>query len=150
MDLTEPTNPMDQQQLANLTAEINRTIENWPDKEWSYSRIILQMRPLHSIEGACALWIEQVPVNTKKGQNDLKALMAEVAWGERHSNELGILEIISLRLNKALLEASTDDSWGFLRPVIRIVGKEVLIQQGVPSALWYEVHEVSGEEFDNR
>ena len=108
------------------------------------------MRSLDTIEGPYALWLELVSTNAKQRQNDLTVFTDEIAWGERHSNELGILETISLRENRALLEASTNDSWDFRRPTIRLVSKEVLAQQGIPSAIWYEVHEASGEEFDNR
>jgi hypothetical protein len=76
--------------------------------------------------------------------------MDEVAWGERHANELGILEIISLRVNRALLEATSNEYWGETRPVLRVERKEALEQQGVTVAFWYEVQEVSGEQFENR
>lgn len=150
MNPNHPYDLIDQQRLASLTAKINQTIERYPDKDWNYSRISLHIRALQSIDGPYVLWIEQVPTKAKKGQSDLKTFLAEVTWGERHSSELGILEIISLRLNKALLELTSDDVWDFQRPIIRVVSKESLAQQGVREALWYEVREVSGEDFDSR
>jgi hypothetical protein len=145
-----PTDVIDQRLLGTLISKINKTLENHADKDRYYSRIPLQIRFLHTIEDPYALWLELVPTNVKQRQNDLTVFTDEIAWGERHSNELGILETISLRENKALLEASTDDSWDLRRPAIRFVNKEVLAQQWIPSAIWYEVHEASGEEFDNR
>ena len=136
--------------LAKLAAKINKAIEIYSDKDWNYSRISLHVRSLDSIQGAYALWPEIVLVKTKQGKQDLKTFVTEVAWGERHSNELGILEIVSLRLNKAVLHVSTDESWDFERPFVHPVNKEVLAQQGISDALWYEIYEVAGEEFDNR
>ena len=140
----------DGRQLAKLAARINKAIESYSDKDWNYSRISLHLRSLDSIHGAYALWPEIVLVKTKQGQQELKTFVSEVAWGERHSNELGILEIVSLRVNKALLHVSTDESWDFERPFVRPVNKEVLAQQRISDALWYEIYEVAGEEFDSR
>jgi hypothetical protein len=142
--------PLDQRLLGNLTAKINNALETYSDRDWKYSRISLQIRPLDSIKSPYVMWLELLPTKKKQGQNDLRVLMSEIAWGERHSNELGILEIISLRVNKALLEAGSDDHWDFVRPIVRIVNREALLLQGIPNALWYEIHEVIGEEFDNR
>ncbi|MGD0650586.1 MAG: hypothetical protein ABSA97_05525 [Verrucomicrobiia bacterium] len=145
-----PTDLIDQRLLGTLKTKINKALENHSDKDRNHSRIPLRIRFLHTIEGPYALWLELVPTNAKQRQNDLTVFTDAIAWDERHSNELGILETISLRENRALLEASTDDSWDFRRPTIRLVSKEVLAQQGIPSAIWYEVHEASDEEFDNR
>ena len=89
-------------------------------------------------------------MTTKQGRNDLNALVDEVKWGERHSSELGILEVVSLRINKALLEVTSDEYWQQARPVVRIVKKETIAGQHATHALWYQVTEVAGEEFDNR
>jgi hypothetical protein len=79
----------------------------------------------------------------------MKALTDEIAWGERHSSELGILEIVSLRINKALLTAS-NSLWRDKRPVLRLAKRNLLLDQGVRAALWYEVREVTGEDFESR
>jgi hypothetical protein len=77
-------------------------------------------------------------------------LSDEVKWGDRHSSELGVLELISLRINKALLESTSDKFWQNKRPFLRVVSRHLLVEQAVKSALWYDVREVRGEDFDNR
>jgi hypothetical protein len=140
----------DQQTLAAIASRINEGLTRYSDKDWNYSRIILHKKMLSLFDGQYALWVEFVSTDTKQGDRDLKTFSAEIAWGDRHSNELGILEIISLRLNKALCESTNDDFWNHKRPFIRLIEKEKLILQGFTEALWYEVQEVKGEEFDNR
>ena len=137
-------------ELQGLVARINNTLQMHSDKDWNYSRISLQNRALDDIEGPYALWPNLVDISTKQGQLDFKASAQEVAWGERHSNELGILEIISLRVNKALLETASGEVWASRRPVVHVKKKEQLAQQGITHALWYRVSEVGGEDFDNR
>jgi len=136
--------------LIAITNKVNETLNKYSDKDFQYSRIFLQIKPLESINGPYALWYELVSTTVKQGRTDLRAASDEVTWGERHSHELGILEIISLRLNKALLALSSDELWGDTHPIIRVTERQLLAQQGVTEALWYEVQEVSGEEFDSR
>lgn len=90
------------------------------------------------------LWIERV-----EGEADLRALRDEVAWGSRHSDELGILEIVSLRINKAILQALGEKP-SAEQPVLRIVKKQELESHQITEAFWYEIQEVSGEDFENR
>ena len=129
---------------------VNEALGNYSDKDWNYSRISLAIRPLGNVDGPYALNLEVLDLTTKHGRNDLNALVDEVKWGERHSSELGILEVVSLRINKALLEVTSDEYWQQARPVVRIVKKEAIAGQHATHALWYQVTEVAGEEFDNR
>jgi hypothetical protein len=77
-------------------------------------------------------------------------LVDEVKWGDRHSSQIGMLEVVSLRINKALLEVSSDTYWHQKRPVIRIVKKEGVDREDTTHAIWYQITEVAGEDFDNR
>lgn len=146
----QPENPIGPQDAESAAKEINKALVSRPDKDWNYSRITLVCKQLRDIAGPYILWYELINPQTKEGRSLLKAVVDEVGWGERHSNELGILEIVSLRANRALLEATTDGYWGENRPVLRVERKEVLERQNVNAALWYEVQEVSGEDFENR
>ena len=94
--------------------------------------------------------LRSLDLKTKQGRTDLKTLSDEVKWGERHASELGMLEVVSLRINKALLEVTSDEHWQFKRPVLRIAKKEVLAGKQDTYALWYQITEVAGEDFDNR
>jgi hypothetical protein len=94
--------------------------------------------------------VEVLDLATKDGSNDRKTLADEVKWGERHSSELGILELVSLRINRALLEGTSDEYWQHKRPIIRIAKKEASAGEHATHTLWYEVIEVAGEDFDNR
>ena len=151
--MTTPSNQGGGQ--PNIHAEaspewVNTALRGYSDKDWNYSRISLISRSLDDIEGPYVLHLETLSLDFKQGRNDLKALRDEVQWGERHSSVLGMLELVSLRLNKALLDVTSDDYWQGKRPVVRIAKKEALKAQGVTSALWYEVREVPGVDFDNR
>jgi hypothetical protein len=129
---------------------VNKALLTYSDKDWNYSRISLLEKQLDSLESPYVLRFEILDLMTKQGRAELKALSDEVKWGERHSSELGVLEIVSLRINKALLEVTSDEYWQSQRPVARIAKRELLLAQGITSALWYEVREVAGEDFDNR
>jgi len=61
-----------------------------------------------------------------------------------------MLEVVSLRINKALLEVTSDEHWEFKRPVVRIAKCELLAGQPDTRAIWYQINEVAGEDFDNR
>jgi hypothetical protein len=145
-----PQSSLDPARLSITLEKVNKALLQYCDKDWNYSRISLLIKPLESITGPYALWIDIVQTKTKQGQADLKTSRNEITWGQHHSSELGILEIISLRINRALLEASSDEFWDFERPILRLTGKEELAQKGITHALWYEVVEVSGQDFDNR
>jgi predicted outer membrane lipoprotein len=147
--MQSPESPTSQE-VDTLRKRVNEALLRYSDKDLNYSRITLISKPLHDVDGPYALWYETLDVRTKVGKSTLKLAADEVAWGERHTNELGILEIISLRINKALMESTSDELWGFNRPIFRLEKKEVLAQKGINAALWYEVHEVAGEEFENR
>jgi hypothetical protein len=143
-------NEMLQWPLNEVVTQLNALLASNPDKDWNYSRISLSIRPLDSMESPYVLWPEAVDPVTAEGRADLRTLSEEIKWGERHSSELGILEIISLRINKALLENRSDQIIQNRRIVLRIVKKHLLAEQGIREALWYDVQEVAGEDFDNR
>ena len=136
--------------MPALIQKIEDALRNVSDKDWNYSRIALQLRPLAQIDSPYCLWLERIDVTNKTGMAEIARLKSEIVWGSRHSQELGILEIISLRLNRALLEHTTVEFWCNRRPVVRIVKKQELEAQGIVEALWYQVQEVGGEDFDNR
>ena len=133
-----------------VVTKLNAALELCSDKDWNYSRISLLVRPLDDLISPYVLWPEVLDLVTKEGRADLKALSDEVKWGDHHLFELGVLEIISLRVNKALLENTDDQFWQNRRPILRVVKKYLLADQGIRAALWYEVREVGGEDFDNR
>ncbi len=133
-----------------VVTQVNATLQSYSDKDWNYSRISLTIRPLEALDSPYVLRLEVLDLTTKQGRADLKTLSDEVKWGDRHTSELGMLEVVSLRLNKALLEITGDEYWQYKRPVVRIVRKEELAGQSITHALWYQIHEVAGEDFDNR
>ena len=134
--------------LEDVVRTINLQFESYANADWNYSRINLIVRPLESVNSPYVLQADQIDTLTAEGKIALKSLQSEVTWGERHSSELGILELVSLRLNKALLEVVPEANQ--FRPIIRLVPKEELASQGITSAIWYKVEEVAGTEFDNR
>ena len=151
--MPQPETPLmviGKEQLNELVIKINESLLKYSDKDWNYSRIYLQLRPLHILEGPYVLWFDLIETSTKPGKANIKSVASEILWGDRHSSELGILEIISLRINKALFEVTTDEFWGNQRPVLRVTKKELLTGSNVTHALWYTVTEVAGEEFENR
>ena len=135
---------------AAVLERANNALRRYSDKDWNYSRISLCIRALSDSHGPYILWPDLIDTRTKQGKADLKTAKDEITWGERHSNEMGILELISLRLNRALLEATDDEYWEHTRPIFRLTRTELLQQSGITEAFWYEVREVSGEDFDNR
>ena len=130
--------------VSSALQQTNELLESCTDKDWNYSRIRLFIKPLSQLHSPYALWIERV-----EGEADLRALRDEVAWGSRHSDELGILEIVSLRINKAILQALGEKP-SAEQPVLRIVKKQELESHQITEAFWYEIQEVSGEDFENR
>ena len=142
--MTKPT-PEDQgYQMEAAVNQVNTALQDYSDKDWNYSRISLTICPLDTIGGTYALRLEVLDLRTKQGRTDLKALSDEVKWGDRHSSELGMLEVVSLRINRALLDITSDEHWQFKRPVVRIVRKEVLADQAATNAVWYQINEVAG------
>src|SRR5882762_7421694 len=135
-------------QMEAAVKQINAALQNYSDKDWNYSRISLAMRPLDTLNSPYILKIEVLDLKTKQGRTDLKTLSDEVKWGERHASELGMLEVVSLRINKALLEVTSDEHWQFKRPIVRIAKKETLAGKQDTDALWYQITEVAGEDFD--
>jgi len=129
---------------------VNKSLQAYSDKDWNYSRITLTIKPLASIDSPYLLSLEILDLKTNEGRERQKALADEVRWGERHSSELGMLEVVSLRINKALLEVTSDDYWQHARPVVRITKKQDISGEILANALWYQITEVAGEEFDNR
>jgi hypothetical protein len=136
--------------LEDAVVRVNLALQDYSDKDWNYSRISLTKRSLDTLDSPYMLKLEILDLKTKQGRTDLKTLSDEVKWGERHASELGMLEVVSLRINKALLEVTSDEHWQFKRPVVRIVKKEVLAGKPDACALWYQITEVAGEDFDNR
>ena len=134
----------------SILDRVNSALLNYSDKDWNYSRILLVTKPLESIQGPYMLKIDVLDQTTKEGRNELRSLVDEVKWGDRHSSELGMLEVVSLRINKALLEVTSNDYWHQKRPVIRIVKKEGIDREDNTNAIWYQITEVAGEDFDNR
>ena len=148
--MTNPS-PADQNAQTEVTVtRVNAALQNYSDKDWNYSRISLTTCPLATLDSPYVLQLEVLDLKTKPGRAELKILSDEVKWGERHASELGMLEVVSQRVNKALLEVSSDEYWQFKRPVVRIVKKEVSSGQVPTRALWYQITEVAGEDFDNR
>ena len=142
--------PLEPRNQTTVIEKINAVLAEYSDKDWNYSRITLEIRELESIDGPYALSVFLINVKTKEGRKEFGTYESEVTWGDRHSNELGILEMISLRINKALMETSSDEHWDFVRPVVRLTKREELLEQGITTGIWYRVAEVAGEEFDAR
>jgi hypothetical protein len=136
--------------LHTLAQKINNCLEKYSDKDWNYSRISLQVLPIEAIAAPYALVLEVIPTDSQRGQAELKTLRREIEWGDHHSNELGFLELASLRLNKAFLAVAHGLTGESQYPVLRLAKIEDLRAQNASHALWYEVTEVSGEEFDSR
>lgn len=141
---------MNEPNIHDLEKKINTCLAQYADKDWNYSRIRVQPLFLEEVKCQYVLWFELIDPTTKQGRSDLQLVQKEVVWGDHHSNELGILELISLRLNKALLAVSNDSFWDRQRPILRLAKRDDLQAQGVSVALWYEVQEIAGEDFDSR
>jgi hypothetical protein len=137
-------------ELAGVAGRLDEVLERYSDKDWAYSRIALKVRPLAQLDAPYVLWLEWIPTTIAEGQKAFKDCEGEVTWGERHSSELGILEIISLRLNRALMSVGTPEDFNGCRPVVRMMKKSVLEEAGIRDAFWYCVTEVQGDTFDNR
>jgi hypothetical protein len=150
MNTSKPHSGNQSDQLDPTAVRINEALREYSDKDWNYSRISLAIKNISSLDSRYILGLEILDLTTKQGRTDLKTLSDEVKWGERHSAELGMLEVVSLRLNKALLEITSDDHWQLKRPVVRIVKTEDSARQVDEYALWYQISEVAGEDFDNR
>ncbi|HUK83146.1 MAG TPA: hypothetical protein VLZ12_11010 [Verrucomicrobiae bacterium] len=147
MDSDYPTQPLE---LPELMVKVNEALEGYSDKDWNYSRISLEPCLLQSHDLPYVLWLERIATQTNQGKDELKRLREEVTWGSKHCSELGFAELASLRINKALLEATADEYWDHVRPIVHLVKKEHLAQQGIAAAFWYRVREVPGEDFDSR
>ncbi len=145
-----PVTPVDPSHLQTWVEALNKELKRYSDKDWNYSRIVVEMHPLTHLTSPYILDIEWLALDGKQAQTTLKTLQGELTWGGRHSHELGILEIISLRLNKALLEVTSDAHWNGVRPIFRLAKCQDLLALGRTHGLWYRVDEVAGEEFENR
>jgi hypothetical protein len=148
--MTDTINKTNAPHTASTVERVNLALRDYSDKDWNYSRITLVTSDLRTHVGPYTLQIEVLDLTTKQGRTDLKSLSDEVKWGDRHSSELGMLEVISLRLNKALLDITSDDYWEKKRPIVRIAKVEKASPENVTDALWYQLTEVAGEDFDNR
>ena len=146
---SSPANSQPKDMIAWAEA-INKALQRFSDKDWNYSRIFLETKPLAKLASPYVLGVDWLDVRNKQGQADYKSSLDEVTWGERHSHELGLLEIASLRLNRALAKVTTADYWRGIRPVIRLQKRSDLLQKSQIFAFWYRVEEVHGEEFENR
>ena len=139
-----------------LVQRINGILMKYSDKDWNYSRIRLMVVHVTDSESPYLLACELIDMETPQGERALKDVRNEVTWGDHHSNELGILELISLRMNKALLELVghnhyvSGDSSRKQHPVIRLAKRQDLLAANVSTAMWYDVKEISGEDFENR
>jgi hypothetical protein len=143
-------NPPPLPDLSELVLQINQALRQVPDKDWNYSRITLEKSALDTLNSPYVLRVDLVETGQAYGRKEITQLKSEVVWGSRHSGELGFLELVSLRLNKALLDCTSDEAWAGRRPVIRTIKKQELQAQNVVEALWYRIEEVSGEDFENR
>ena len=151
--LVDNITPFSLPKLSDMTlwAEaINQATKNFSEKDWNYSRIKLIIYNLEQLTSPYVLNIDWLDLRGKQGQKEYKSCLDEVTWGKRHSNELGILEMISLRLNDALAETTTPEYWHGIRPVIRLQKSTELLKKGQTHAFWYDVEEIQGEEFENR
>ncbi len=154
-DTPNPTEPVKdghtgKSPLENLVEALNAALLNYSDKDWNYSRISLIIKPIDNVEGPYLLSVDILDQRTKEGRNELKTLADEVKWGDRHTSELGLLEVVSLRINKALLEITSDEYWNQKRPVLRIIKTQGVARENTTHAILYHITEVAGEEFDNR
>src|SRR6266436_7231258 len=116
-------------QIEAAVKQVNAALKEYSDKDWNCSCISLTIWPLDALDSPYALGLETLDLKTKQGRVDLKTLSDEVKWGERHSSELSMLEVVSLRINKALLEIISDEHWQYKRPVVRIEKMEALVGQ---------------------
>ena len=148
MNTPSPDDPNHQMDAA--VKQVNAALKEYSDKDWNYSRISLVIRQLDALDSPYVLTFENLDLKTKRGLVDLKTLSDEVKWGERHSSELSMLEVVSLRINKALLEITSDEHWQYRRPAVRIVKKELVAGKPITQAIWYQINEVAGDDFDNR
>jgi hypothetical protein len=136
--------------LQKLADRLNNSLATYSEKDWNYSRIMLIAKPLSDTQTPYMLWCDRLDTTSREGQKQLKRVAEEVKWGDRHSSELGILELVSLRINKALLQCARGENWADGQPVMRLARKQDLQHQGITTAFWYEVQEVAGEDFENR
>ena len=144
---SEVASPSD---IALWAKAINKVLERFSDKDWNYSRIYLIPCCLKETLSPYVLGIDWLDMHSKQGKLDCKTALDEVTWGERHSSELGMLEVISLRLNRALSEVTTADYWHGVRPILRLQKRSDLLGKDQTHAFWYRIEEVQGEEFENR
>ncbi len=143
----DPINPSHMQTWVEA---INQALQRYSEKDWNYSRIRVEVCLLADCHSPYLLEVDWLDLKGKQGLAAFKTLQGEITWGERHSHELGILEIISLRINRALLEVTSDAHWNGIRPVFRLAKHDDLSKQGRTHAFWYGVEEVAGEAFENR
>jgi hypothetical protein len=148
--MTKPSPDDQNYPMEAAVKQVNTALLGYSDKDWNYSRISLTTCLLGKLDSPYMLELEILDLSSKQGRTDLKTLSDEVKWGERHSSELSMLEVVSLRINRALLEVTSDEHWQHKRPVVRIAKKEVLAGKPDTRALWYQITEVAGEDYDNR
>ena len=148
--MTKPSPDDQNYPMEAAVKQVNTALLGYSDKDWNYSRISLTTSLLGKLDSPYILELEILDLSSKQGRTDLKTLSDEVKWGERHSSELSMLEVVSLRINRALLEITSDEHWQYKRPVVRIAKKEVLAGKPDTRALWYQINEVAGEDYDNR
>ena len=148
--MTEAPNSPQSNPMSDIVEKVNTALRDFSEKDWNYSRISLVNRQFSILNSRYILKLEVLDLDSKQGRTDLKTLSDEVKWGDRHSSELGMLEVVSLRINKALLEITSDQYWLNKRPVVRIVKSEDVPREQDASVLWYQITEVAGEDFDNR
>jgi hypothetical protein len=55
----------DEAALEQLVTRLNSALESYSDKDWSFSRIILLVRPLENLDTPYMLWPEFVDLVTK-------------------------------------------------------------------------------------
>lgn len=146
----KPGSSPSRRQLEEVAGRLDEVLTRYSDKDWAYSRVALEVRPLAELDAPYVLWLEWIPTALAEGRKAFKNCEDEVTWGEHHSSELGILEIVSLRLNRALMSVSSQEDFNGCRPVVRMMKRSELEQAGIRDAFWYKVSEVQGDQFDNR
>jgi hypothetical protein len=142
--------PLPDPQLSSTVTAINDALSRYSDQDWNYSRVSLTLESINESESPYALFYDTINTELADAKESLKNLAHELKWGERHSSELGFMELVSLRVNKALLDVTPNNHWHGKRPVVRILPRQELRNKGITYVIGYIVTEVAGEEFDSR
>jgi hypothetical protein len=136
--------------LQKWADAMNQSLKRVSDKDWYYSRISFVVKSLQEIDSPYVLQVDWIDTRSKNGEKHYKEMISELTWGQRHSYELGILEIVSLRLNQGLNTVTSSEYWHGIRPIVRVEKKQELLDISQTHGFWYQIQEVQGEEFESR